>query len=313
MLTDTALSFISRHLDSLREKSLYRQLKTLDGAQGPWTTLEGRPVLNLCSNNYLGLASHPAVREAAARAARELGCGSGASRLISGNFAWHETLESRLARFKSREATLLYSTGYMANVGAISALVGRDDYVFSDELNHASIIDGCRLSRARVVVYPHNDMDALEDKLRLACSGAPEAHRLLVVDGVFSMDGDIAPLPDLAELAERYGAMLMVDEAHATGVLGPEGRGVVAQYGLEGRVSVSMSTLSKSLGSFGAFVAGSRELRNFLVNTSRSFIFTTALPPSPVAAALAALDVLEADPGLPARVQNNADYLRAGL
>ncbi|MDP6495928.1 MAG: 8-amino-7-oxononanoate synthase, partial [Dehalococcoidia bacterium] len=298
---------------NLKEKSLYRSLRTLEGAQGPWVTLDGRQVLNLCSNNYLGLACHPRVMEAAAQATQQHGCGSGASRLICGNFSWHEILERRLATFKNQEAALLYNTGYMANLGVISALAGSEDFVFSDELNHASIVDGCRLSRARVEVFPHNDLDVLEDRLRRACRANPAGRRLVVVDGVFSMDGDLAPLPELADLAERYESLLMVDEAHATGVFGPGGRGVVAHFGLERKILIATGTLSKALGSFGAFVAGSRELVEFLVNTSRSFIFTTGLPPSAIAASLTALDVLDADVSLLPKVQENAAYLRQGL
>jgi 8-amino-7-oxononanoate synthase len=251
--------------------------------------------------------------EAAAQATQQHGCGSGASRLICGNFSWHEILERRLATFKNQEAALLYNTGYMANLGVISALAGSEDFVFSDELNHASIVDGCRLSRARVEVFPHNDLDVLEDRLRRACRANPAGRRLVVVDGVFSMDGDLAPLPELADLAERYESLLMVDEAHATGVFGPGGRGVVAHFGLERKILIATGTLSKALGSFGAFVAGSRELVEFLVNTSRSFIFTTGLPPSAIAASLTALDVLDADVSLLPKVQENAAYLRQGL
>jgi 8-amino-7-oxononanoate synthase len=304
---------LQQHLENLKDKNLYRRLRTLESAQGPWVTLEGRQVLNLCSNNYLGLSSHPRVIEAAAEAIQQWGCGSGASRLICGNLSLHEVLENRLAAFKGTEAALLYSSGYTANGGIISALVGREDFVFSDELNHASIIDGCRLSQARVMVFPHNGMEALEDKLARAVSSNHSAKRLIVVDGVFSMDGDLAPLPDLVNLAERYESMLMVDEAHATGVLGPGSRGAAAHFGVEKRIPILMGTLSKALGCFGGFVAGSRELVSFLINTSRSLIYTTALPPVVVATGLAALDVLNSDPSLPVKVQENGQYLRSQL
>lgn len=275
--------------------------------------LEGRRVLNLCSNNYLGLSFHPQVKEAAVQAIQKWGCGSGASRLICGNLSLHEALENSLSTFKTTEAALLYNSGYTANGGIISALVSRGDFVFSDELNHASVVDGCRLSRASVLVFPHNDLDALEDKLRRASCTHPARKKLIVVDGVFSMDGDLAPLPELVNLAGKHESLLMVDEAHATGVLGPGGRGAIALFGLEKRIPIIMGTLGKALGSLGGFVAGSRELVEFLINTSRSFIFTTALPPSVVAAAIAALDVLNRNPSLPLRVQENASYLRRRL
>jgi len=307
------LSSFHQHLENLKEKKLYRCLRTLESAQGCWVMLEGRQVLNLCSNNYLGLSSHPQVKEAAVQAIQKWGCGSGASRLICGNLSLHEFLENSLSTFKTTEAALLYNSGYTANGGIISALVSRGDFVFSDELNHASVVDGCRLSRASVLVFPHNDLDALEDKLRRASCTHPARKKLIVVDGVFSMDGDLAPLPELVNLAEKHESLLMVDEAHATGVLGPGGRGAIALFGLEKRIPIIMGTLGKALGSLGGFVAGSREFVEFLINTSRSFIFTTALPPSVVAAAIAALDVLNRNPSLPLRVQENASYLRRSL
>ena len=310
------LDFIDQVLESLKANNLHRHLKTITGAQGPWIELEGLRVLNLCSNNYLGLATHPRVQEAAARAASTWGCGSGASRLICGNLQLNELLEEKLAAFKGVEAALLYGSGYAANLGIISSLVRSGDYVFSDSLNHASIIDGCRLSKAEIVVFDHNDMENLEDKLRKISSTSsvqPASRKLIVVDGVFSMDGDLAPLPRLVTLAQRYQAILMVDEAHATGAIGPAGRGVAAHFGLESQVPVIMGTLSKSLGGYGAFVAGSRKLVEYLTNTSRSFIFSTALPPTVIASALSALEVLEANPSLVDRLQNNARYFRQQL
>ena len=306
-------SFLYQHLEVLKEKNLHRHLRAIESPQDSWVTLESRKVLNLCSNNYLGLASHPSVTEAAVQGAREWGCGSGASRLICGSLPFHQALERRLATFKGAEAALLYNSGYTANLGIISAMVSREDYVFSDELNHASIIDGCRLSQARVLVFPHNDLEALEDKLRGVSGPGQSRRKLIVVDGVFSVDGDLAPLPELVNLAEKYECLLMVDEAHATGVLGPEGRGVVALFGIEKRVPIVMSTLSKALGSLGGFVTGSQELVEFLINTSRSFIFTTSLPASVVISASAALDLLESDPSLPLKVQENASYLHDGF
>ena len=310
------LDFIDPFLENLKENNLYRHLRTIMGAQGPWVELEGQRVLNLCSNNYLGLASHPEVQRASAQAATTWGCGAGASRLICGNLHLHELLEQRLASFKGTEAALLYGSGYAANLGIISSLVQSGDYIFSDRLNHASIIDGCRLSKANIIVFDHNDMDDLETKLRsttTSSNGQPASRKLIAVDGIFSMDGDLAPLPQLITLSEKYQAILMVDEAHATGAIGPGGRGVAAHFGLEHQVPVIMGTLSKSLGGYGAFVAGSQKLIDYLTNTSRSFIFSTALPPTVVAAALAALEILETNPSLVNKLQNNARYFREQL
>lgn len=305
-----ALDFL-QELKSLKKQNLYRSLRTVESAQDAWVTLEGRRVLNLCSNNYLGLASHPDVKGAAVEATRAWGCGSGASRLICGTLTPHRALENRLAAFKGTGAALLYTSGYTANLGIIPALVGKGDIVFSDELNHASIIDGCRLSAARVVVFPHNNLVVLENKLRRT-AGKP-GRKLIVVDSVFSMDGDLAPLPELAHLADKYRCLFMVDEAHATGVLGPGGRGMVAYFGLEKSVTVAMGTLSKALGSLGGFAAGSAAMADFLINKSRSFIYTTALPPGAAAAAGAALTLLENKPSLTRKVQDNARHLREGL
>ncbi len=313
MQHSNAITLFDDHLGFLKEKGLHRCLKVIDSDQGPWVGLEGKRVLNLCSNNYLGMASHPKLKEAAAQAAYTYGCGSGASRLICGNMALHEILESRLATFKNTEAALVFNSGYTANLGIISSMVGKGDFVFSDALNHASIIDGCRLSRAKVMLFPHNDMVALEEALHMAHNTNPMGQRLIVVDGVFSMDGDLAPLPKLVKLADKYQALLMVDEAHATGTIGPGGRGVVAYFGLEGKVPIIMGTFGKALGGFGAFVVGSRQLIEYLVNTCRSFIFTTGLPPSVIGSALASLDVLEANSSLVLKLQKNASYLREKL
>jgi len=313
MQTRISSSMFDHHLEYLKEKGLYRRLRAIDGEQGSWVNLEGKRVLNLCSNDYLGIASHLKLKEAATLASYKYGCGSGASRLVCGNMTLHETLERRIASFKKTEAALVYTSGYAANIGIISSVVRKGDFVFSDELNHASIIDGCRLSRAEIKVFPHNDIAALEEKLSSILDTHPEGQCLIVVDGVFSMDGDLAPLQELVDLAERCNALLMVDEAHATGALGPGGRGAVAHFGLEGRVPIMMGTLGKALGSFGGFVAGSQELIEYLVNTSRSFIFTTALPPPVIASALAALDILEERPSLVVKLHDNARYLRKGL
>jgi 8-amino-7-oxononanoate synthase len=286
-----------------------RALRPIDGPQDTHVCIEGRVALCLCSNNYLGLANHPAVIEAACAAARDYGVGAGASRLISGSMRAHHQLEERLAAFKGAEACLLFTSGYHANLGVISSLVGPGDAVFSDALNHASLIDGCRLSRAAVCVYPHGDVEALAARLRTV----PARRRLIVTDSVFSMDGDVAPLQAICDLAQQYEAMVMVDEAHATGVLGPHGAGLVEALGVGPRVTVQMSTLGKALGGFGAFVAGSRALIDFLVNRARTFIFTTALPPSVVAAAAAALTIVEREPERRVRLRRNAARLRHGL
>lgn len=296
-------------LEQLSERGLHRRLRLIEGPQGPRVLLGGREVLLLCSNDYLGLAADPRVREAAAEAALRWGAGSGASRLISGNMEPHRELEAALAAFKGYERALLFGSGYLANTGTIAALAGPGEVVFSDELNHASIIDGCRLARAATVVYRHNDVEHLESLLRSAV-GRPA---LIVTDGVFSMDGDIAPLPELLELARRHGARLMVDEAHATGALGPGGRGAVAAAGLSGEVDVVMGTMGKALGSYGAYVCASAETVDFLVNRARPFIFSTAPPPPVVGAARAALGVLEAEPQRVDRLIANARALREGL
>jgi 8-amino-7-oxononanoate synthase len=293
----------------LRRAGLERFLRPVDGAQDAHLVVNGRRVLSLCSNNYLGLANHPEVVEAAVAAAREVGVGAGASRLISGSMRLHHRLEERLAAFKQAEACLLFTSGYHANLGVIASLVGPEDAVFSDALNHASLIDGCRLSRAAVHVYPHNDLAALAERL----ATAPARRRLIVTDSIFSMDGDAAPLAAICALAEQHDAMVMVDEAHATGVCGPRGAGLVEALGLHQRVTVQMGTLGKALGTFGAYVAGSRALIDLLINTARTAIFTTALPPPVVAAAAAALTVVEREPERRAALRRNAAQLRDGL
>jgi 8-amino-7-oxononanoate synthase len=300
---------VAARLEDLRDRGLYRRLRLIDGPQGPKVMLGGNEVLLLCSNNYLGLADDPRVREAAAAAAIEWGAGAGASRLISGNMAPHDELESRLARFKSYESALLFGSGYLANTGVIASLAGEGEVVFSDELNHASIIDGCRLSRAETFVYRHGDLDHLAWGLR----EAGERAALIVSDGIFSMDGDIAPLRGLHELSRRHGCRLMVDEAHATGAIGPGGRGSVAAAGLSGEVDVVVGTLGKALGSYGAYVCCSAEVADFLINSSRPFIFSTAPPPSAVGAAAKALELLEAEPERVDRLQANAATLRSAL
>jgi glycine C-acetyltransferase/8-amino-7-oxononanoate synthase len=300
---------ISDRLEELRDRGLRRRLRLIGGPQGPRVTLDGRAVLLLCSNNYLGLADHPRVRGAAAEAAMRWGTGAGASRLISGNMRPHRQLEERLAGFKGYESALLFGSGYLANTGTIAALAGRGETIFSDELNHASIVDGCRLSRAETFVYRHGDVEHLAWGLR----EAGERAALIVTDGVFSMDGDLAPLAELAPLARDHSCRLMVDEAHATGAVGPGGRGSVAAGGLSDEVDLVVGTLGKALGSYGAYVCASRELTEYLLNTARSFIFSTAPPPPSVAASLAALELLESHPHRVERLGENAATLRAAL
>ncbi len=303
------MSEIAERLDELRDRGLHRRLRLIGGPQGPHVTLDGKQVLLLCSNDYLGLANHPKVRGAAAEAAMRWGAGAGASRLISGSMQPHSRLEKRLAAFKEYESALLFGSGYLANTGTIAALARDGEVVFSDELNHASIIDGCRLSRAETFIYRHGDVEHLSWGLRKA----GERAALIVTDGVFSMDGDVAPLTDLSELAKRHGCRLMVDEAHATGAIGPGGRGSVAAAGLSGEVDVVMGTLGKALGSYGAYVCANRETTDYLINSARSFVFSTALPPSVAAAGLAALELLESQPERVERLAANARALREAL
>jgi 8-amino-7-oxononanoate synthase len=300
---------IADRLEELGDTGLRRRLRLVESSQGPRVTLDGQPVLLLCSNDYLGLAGHPRVRGAAAEAAVRWGAGAGASRLISGNMSPHRALERRLAAFKGYDSALLFGSGYLANIGVISALAGRGEIVFSDELNHASIIDGCRLSRAETFVYRHADVEHLAWGLR----EAGERAALIVSDGLFSMDGDVAPLADLVELARRHGCRLMVDEAHATGALGPGGRGSVAAAGLSEEVDLVIGTLGKALGSYGAYACASQELIEYLLNAARPFVFSTAPPPPIVAAGAAALDLLEAEPQRVERLGANATALRAAL
>ena len=302
-------SDIQDRLDDIRDRGLYRRLRCVSGPQGPRVLLDGKPVLLLCSNNYLGLADHPRVREAAAEAAMRYGAGSGASRLISGNMTIHRRLEEQLARFKHTETALLFGSGYLANAGVVSTLAREGDVVFSDALNHASIIDGCRLSRAETFVYDHCDTDHLEWGLRQAQGRGS----LIVTDGVFSMDGDVAPLERIVELAQRYDARVMVDEAHGTGAIGPEGRGAVAAAGLEDEVDVVVGTLGKALGSYGAYVCCDAQIAKYLINTARTLIFSTALPPPAVAAAMASLELLREQPRRVEKLQRNAAVLRESL
>jgi glycine C-acetyltransferase/8-amino-7-oxononanoate synthase len=304
------MSEIEERLAELERLGLHRRLRMVSGPQGPRVLLDGEPVLLLCSNNYLGLANHPKVREAAADAAMRWGVGAGASRLVSGTMTIHRRLEERLAAFEGSEGCLLFGSGYLANLGVIGALAGPGDTIFSDQLNHASIVDGCRASRAEVVVYRHLDSDHLERGLR---RHGGENRRLIVTDSVFSMDGDVAPLAEIVELARTHDARVVVDEAHATGALGNGGRGAVAQAGLQDEVDVIVGTLGKALGSYGAYVCASEEMVRYLLNTARPLIFSTAPPPPSVAGALAALDLLEERPHKVARLHVAARTLRSAL
>jgi 8-amino-7-oxononanoate synthase len=301
------MSVYQKDLQTLENLGIYRSLKSVDSPQGREITLEGQQVLNFSSNDYLGLANDPRLKQAACRAIEEYGMGAGASRLICGNMGPHEQLEEELSLFKNTESALLFSCGYMANTGIIQALMDRHCAVLSDRLNHASIIDGIILSRAKLLRYPHCDMPALEKCLK----GLPASSgKLIVTDTVFSMDGDRAPLKEIAGLAVRYGAMLMVDEAHAFGVLGAQGSGLTEELGLADHVDVHMGTLSKAAGCYGAYVCGKKTLREYLINKCRSFIYTTALPPALAVTASAALKIIRDEGQRRQKLQDNSDYLR---
>jgi glycine C-acetyltransferase/8-amino-7-oxononanoate synthase len=306
---------LEERLEELAGLGRLRRLRLISGPQGPTVLLEGKPVLLLCSNNYLGLADHPQVREAAADAAMRWGVGAGASRLISGTMTIHRRLEERLAEFEGSESCVLFGSGYLANLGVVSALSGRAGTVFSDELNHASIVDACRLSRAEVVVYRHRDVEHLHWSLQRhrRGRGSGEGERVIVTDSVFSMDGDVAPLLELAELSASYRARLVVDEAHALGSLGQGGRGAVAEAGLEDAVDVIVGTLGKALGSYGAYACASETTTRFLINTARPLIFSTAPAPPAVAGALAALELLQSEPHRVERLRSCASVLRSAL
>jgi len=304
------LGFIEEELEGLRRQNLYRPLRIMSSAQGPVATVDGREVISLSSNDYLGLTHHPRLRQAALDAVRQFGAGSGAVRTIAGTMSLHEELEAELARFKGTEAVLTFQSGFTANTGVIPTITGEADLIVSDGLNHASIIDGMRLSKAPRMIYPHADVTALRDRLAEARSkGGPDGkpHRLLLVvtDGVFSMDGDIAPLPGIVEAAEEFGAAVMVDDAHASGVLGRNGRGSVDHFGLHGRVAIQVGTLSKAVGVLGGYVAGSQALRDLLIQRSRPFLFSTSAPPAVAAACLEAIRVFQEEPELIDRLWAN--------
>ncbi|EJW19466.1 glycine C-acetyltransferase [Paenibacillus alvei] len=298
-------------LNSLKEEGRYRPLSVWEGGSDSWMTLQnGRRVLQMSSNNYLGLTKHPALKQAAIEAIEAYGVGAGSVRTITGTLDIHDRLERRLAEFKGTEATLVFQSGFTTNQGVLSSILGPDDVVISDELNHASIIDGIRLTKTNKKIYAHKDMNQLEEALKASGSFR---QRIVVTDGVFSMDGDIAPLPSIVELAERYDALVYVDDAHASGVLGKCGKGSTDHFGLHGRVHIQVGTLSKAIGAVGGYVASSQVLKDYLTHTARSFLFSTSLPPSVAATCLAAIDVLQNEPELTERLWSNANSFRTSL
>lgn len=309
------LGYLEAELTESNEQGLSRNPPVLDGPSRARARINGREVVNLSSNNYLGLCDDSRLKEAAIRAIRSHGAGSGAVRTIVGTQDLHLKLEARLAEFKKTEAVLVFQSGFTANAGTVSAILGRDDYIVSDRLNHASIIDGARLSKAKILVYGHSDMDDLREKLDEARAGGKESggRTLLITDGVFSMDGDIARLPEVVELAEQYGAIMMVDDAHASGVLGENGRGTVDHFDLHGRVDVQVGTLSKAIGVLGGYVAGSRRLIEFLTHRARPLLFSTSHPPAVTAACVASLDILLSEPEVIDRLWENTRFFREGL
>jgi glycine C-acetyltransferase len=305
------LSYLSDQLAELKNKGTYFRLRVLEDEQAPECTFDGKRVINLASNNYLGLTTHPKLRDAALEATRRFGVGSGAVRTIAGTMKVHMELEEKIARFKNVEASVVFQSGFTANAGTVSAVLGKEDFIISDELNHASIIDGARLSRAKILVFRHKDVEHAEEQLK---SVAKEPGRkLLITDGVFSMDGDIAPLPALCDLAEKYGAIMMVDDAHASGVLGKNGRGTIDHFGVHGRVDIQVGTLSKAIGALGGYVCGTRDLIEFLYHRGRPFLFSTSHPPSVAATCIAAFQVLEQEPERIQRLWENTRYFKQQL
>jgi glycine C-acetyltransferase len=302
------LDWLNQEIDALKEQGLYNRIRTIGSAQGAWLTVDGRNVLNFCSNNYLGLANHPKIVEAAKEATNKYGVGPAAVRSIAGTMDLHVQLEQRLAKFKGAEDVITFQSGFTANLGTISALVGKEDVIFSDRLNHASIIDGCRLSGAKIVAYEHNDPSALEDAIKEHASNFRRA--LIVTDGVFSMDGDIAPLPELYEVAKKYDILFMVDDAHGEGVLGKGGRGIVDHFGLHGKVDIEVGTMSKAFGVVGGIVAGDRVIVEWLRQRGRPFLFSSAVTAPDAAACLAAVDLLEESTELVDRLWANARYFK---
>ncbi len=309
-MPEHVMAFVDQELEALREKGLFRTLRELQGPQLARSVFDGHEVINLSSNNYLGLTTHPRLVQAAIRATEKYGAGSGSVRTIAGTMTLHEELEEKLAAFKHTEAALVFQSGFTCNSGIIPVLVEQGDAILSDELNHASIIDGIRLTRAERKIWAHADLDALETALKETQAAR---RRLIVTDGVFSMDGDVANLPGIVDLAERYGAMVFVDDAHASGVFGRNGRGTVDHFNLHGRVHVQVGTLSKAIGSLGGYVASTQGLRELLIQRGRPFLFSTSHPPSVTAACIAALDVLQEEPELIDRLWDNTRYFKEGL
>src|ERR1700726_661078 len=305
------LSSLTGQLDELKAKGTHFKLRVLEDEQAPVCTFDGKKVINLASNNYLGLTTHPKLREAALEATRKYGVGSGAVRTIAGTMKIHMQLEEKIARFKNVEACVVFQSGFAANAGTVSAVLGKDDFIISDQLNHASIIDGARLSRAKILVFEHKDIRQAEE--RLASIKDQPGKKLLITDGVFSMDGDIGPLPALCDLAEKYGAIMMVDDAHASGVLGRNGRGTIDHFQMHGRVDIQVGTLSKAIGALGGYVCGSRELIEFLYHRARPFLFSTSHPPSVAATCIAAFEVLEEEPQRIEKLWENTRFWKKEL
>src|SRR5437868_6403588 len=305
------LSYLTEQLNGLKDKGTYFRLRVLEDEQAPECTFDGKRVINLASNNYLGLTTHPKLREAALEATRKYGVGSGAVRTIAGTMKVHMELEEKIARFKNVEASVVFQSGFAANAGTVSAVLGKEDFIISDELNHASIIDGARLSRATIKVFRHKDVSHAEEQLKQIAS--QPGHKLLISDGVFSMDGDIGPLPALCDLAEKYGAIMMVDDAHASGVLGRNGRGTVDHFKMHGRVDIQVGTLSKAIGALGGYVCGTRDLIDFLYHRARPFLFSTSHPPSVAATCIAAFDLLEQEPERMEKLWENTHFWKKEL
>jgi len=305
------LSYLTDQMNELKQRGTHFKLRVLEEPQMPECTVDGKRVINLASNNYLGLTTHPKLREAALAATKKFGVGSGAVRTVSGTMTIHMELEEKIARFKKTEACVVFQSGFAANAGTVSAILGKDDFIISDELNHASIIDGARLSKAKIKVFRHKDIAHAEELLK-EVAGEP-GHKLIITDGVFSMDGDIGPLPALCELAEKYGAIMMVDDAHASGVLGANGRGTPDHFKVHGRVDVQVGTLSKAIGALGGYVCGTKELIDFLYHRARPFLFSTSHPPSVVATCIAAFDVLEQEPELMDKLWANTRFFKKEL
>jgi len=305
------LQYLTDELNSLREQKLYQKLRILETEQLPVSRFDGREVINLSSNNYLGLTTHPKLKQRAIEATGKYGVGSGAVRTIAGTMSLHMELEEKIAKFKHVEASVVFQSGFTANAGTVSAILGKEDVIISDALNHASIIDGCRLSRAEIRVFPHKDVEAC-DKVLKDLEGH-KGRKLLITDGVFSMDGDIAPLPQLVELAEKYGCIMMIDDAHASGVLGRNGRGTVDHFNLHGRVDIQVGTLSKAIGSLGGYVCTTRDTIDFLYHRARPFLFSTSHPPAVAATCIAAFEILEEEPQLVDQLWANTRFFKAGL